>query len=79
MNRSISTISRKIKRNTDKRDSHYKQARKFANTRHKNKAIKMRETIKKYITQKLQQYRSSEQIVARLPKFQITIYLPVPY
>ena len=68
MNRSISTISREIKRNTGKRGYRYKQAHVLACDRHnnKNKAIKLTTYIKSYIMQKLHQYWSPEQIAGRL-------------
>ena len=68
MNRSTSTISREIQRNTGKKGYRYKQAHKLACMRHttKPKAIKLTNSIKTYITDKLRQYWSPEQIVGCL-------------
>lgn len=68
MNRSKSTISREIRRNTGKKGYRYQQAHMFARVRHqdKNKAIKLTSNIKSYIIEGLQQYWSPEQIAGRL-------------
>ena len=68
MNRSVSTISRELKRNTGKRNYRPKQAHEFAQQRHqkKNKATKLTSEVKNYLCEKLKEYWSPEQIVGRL-------------
>ena len=68
MDRSPSTISREIKRNTGKKGYRYKQAHGLACSRHKgkNKHIKRNPRSKMPITPKLKQYWSPEQITGRL-------------
>ena len=76
MGRSRSTISREIKRNTEGNGYRYKQAHRFAQTRHqqKPKHIKLNDELKlrlgelaaPHIQQKLALYWSPEQISGRL-------------
>ena len=68
MNRSVSTISREIIRNTGLKGYRPKQANGFSQARHqqKHKHIKLTKQVKDYITQKLKLYWSPEQIVLRL-------------
>ena len=68
MGRSRSTISREIKCNTGGNGYHYKQAHRFAQTRHeyKHKHIKLNDELKLHIQQKLNLYCSPEQISGRL-------------
>ena len=68
MNRSVSTISRELKRNTGKRNHRPKQAHEFAQQRHqkKNKATKLTSEVKNYLREKLKEYWRPEQIVGRL-------------
>ncbi|ORU91376.1 MAG: hypothetical protein A6F72_02175 [Cycloclasticus sp. symbiont of Poecilosclerida sp. N] len=68
MNRSTSTINHEIKRNTGKKSYRPKQANEFAQQRHrqKNKHIRLTAEIMGYIREKLKEYWSPEQIVARL-------------
>ncbi len=67
MGRSRSTISREIKRNTGGNGYRYKQAHRFAQTRHqqKPKHIKLNDELKFHIQQKLVLYWSPEQISGR--------------
>ena len=68
LNRSQSTISREIARNTGKRGYRHKQANELAVNRHKekDKAYKLTPTIKVLIEGYLQQDWSPEQIAGRL-------------
>ena len=68
LNRSQSTISREIARNTGKRSYRHKQANELALSRHKekDKAYKLTPTIKVLIEGYLQQDWSPEQITGRL-------------
>jgi len=68
LNRSQSTISREISRNTGKRGYRHKQATQLALNRHKekDKACKLTPTIKVLIEGYLQQDWSPEQITGRL-------------
>ena len=68
MNRSVSTISREIKRNTGRRGYRCKQAHGLACGRHssKPKAVKLTDEVKAYMIEKLKIYWSPEQIVNRL-------------
>ena len=68
MGRNKSTISRELSRNTGKRGYHHKQANRLADERHqkKNKAIKLSDSVKNYISEKLKEYWSPEQIMGRL-------------
>ena len=68
MGRSRSTISREIKRNTGGNGYRYKQAHRFAQTRHqqKPKHIKLNDELKLHIQQKIALYWSPEQISGRL-------------
>ena len=68
MCRSKSTISREIKSNTGGNGYRYKQAHRFAQTRHqqKPKHIKLNDELKLHIQQKLALYWSPEQISGRL-------------
>ena len=68
MNRDKSTISRELSRNTGKRGYRYKQADRLAYERHqkKNKAIKLTTEVTDYISEKLKEYWSPQQIVGRL-------------
>jgi IS30 family transposase len=70
LDRSQSTISREIKRNTGQRGYRHKQAGRMALERHwnKSKAIKLTDEIKDVIESKLQQEWSPEQIVGWLEK-----------
>jgi IS30 family transposase len=58
MGRNKSTISRKLSRNTGKRGYRHKQANRLAGERHqkKNKAIKLTDSVKNYISEKLKEY-----------------------
>ena len=68
MGRNKSTISRELSRNTGKRGYRHKQANRLAGERHqkKNKAIKLTDSVKNYISEKLKEYWSPEQIMGRL-------------
>jgi IS30 family transposase len=68
MDRSTSTISREIKRNTGKKGYRYQQADRLASKRHqqKNKHIKLTTEVTNYISDKLKIYWSPQQIVERL-------------
>ncbi|CAB5498270.1 Mobile element protein, partial [Bathymodiolus azoricus thioautotrophic gill symbiont] len=68
INRSKSTISRELSRNTGKKKYHHKQANRLACERHqkKNKAIRLTAEVKRYISEKLKEYWSPQQIVGRL-------------
>ncbi|SSC11334.1 Mobile element protein, partial [thiotrophic endosymbiont of Bathymodiolus puteoserpentis (Logatchev)] len=67
MGRNKSTISRELSRNTGKRGYRHKQANRLADERHqKNKAIKLTDCVKNYISEKLKEYWSPEQIMGRL-------------
>lgn len=70
LERSQSTISREIARNTGQQGYRYKQANGFAQVRHteKIKAIKMTESVKAIINHCLEQQWSPEQITGRLNK-----------
>ncbi|CAC9954409.1 hypothetical protein [uncultured Gammaproteobacteria bacterium] len=65
MGRSKLTISRELSRNTGNRGYRHKQANNLACERHqqKNKHIKLTAEIKHYISKKLKEYWSPEQIV----------------
>ncbi len=56
--RNKSTISRELSRNTGKRGYRHKQANRLADERHqkKNKAIKLTDCVKNYISEKLKEY-----------------------
>jgi IS30 family transposase len=58
MGRNKSTISRELSRNTGKRGYRHKQANRLADERHqkKNKAIKLTDSVKNYISDKLKAY-----------------------
>ena len=68
IDRSHTTISREITRNTGNRGYRYKQAQNRATARHesKEKAVKMNDTLKSKITIYLEQDWSPEQISGRL-------------
>lgn len=68
LNRSQSTISREINRNTGKRGYRHKQAQRFTSGRHenKNKSVKLTPELKKVINKCLQLDYSPEQISGRL-------------
>jgi IS30 family transposase len=70
LGRSLSTISREIKRNTGKRGYQYKQANRFANERHKMKPkkIKLTDEIKELIKEKIKDDWSPEQIAGTFKK-----------
>ena len=68
MDRNKSTISRELSRNTGKRGYRHKQANRLADERHqeKNKVIKLTDSVKNHISEKLKEYWSPEQIMGRL-------------
>jgi IS30 family transposase len=68
MGRNKGTLSRELKRNTGQRGYRYSQADSFAKQRHadKPKAKKMVGELKTYVTERLQQHWSPEQISGRL-------------
>lgn len=68
LNRSQSTISRELLRNTGKRGYRYKQAGRLAQNRHqaKEKSVKLTDEIKLMVDDYLKQDWSPEQIVGRL-------------
>ena len=68
MDRSVSTISREIKRNSGQRGYRHNQAQEFASYRHKEKKkhIKVTDEITRYIREKLKLLWSPEQIGGRL-------------
>ena len=68
MNRSKSTISREIQRNTGQRGYRYQQAHRFAQQRHadKPKYTKITEELMSYVDERLQEHWSPEQISGRL-------------
>jgi len=70
LNRSTSTLSRELSRNTGKRGYRYKQANDKAIMRHKEKPkkVKLSDDIKALITTYLKQDWSPEQIAGRLKK-----------
>lgn len=70
MNRSKSTISREIRRNTGQRGYRYQQANRLAQQRHadKPKFKKMTEELTAYIDKRLQEHWSPEQIGGRLKR-----------
>jgi IS30 family transposase len=53
-----STISRELSRNTGKRGYRHTQANRLADERHqkKNKAIKLTDSVKNYISERLKEY-----------------------
>jgi IS30 family transposase len=61
----IFAIAFSIFRNTGKRGYRHKQANRLADERHqeKNKAIKLTDSVKNYISEKLKEYWSPEQIM----------------
>jgi IS30 family transposase len=63
----LSFITRELSRNTGKRGYRHKQANRLADERHqkKNKAIKLTDSVKNYISEKLKEYWSPEQIMGR--------------
>ena len=68
MGRHHATLNREIARNTGERGYRYKQAQRFAETRHKTKpkARKWNTELKAYVTDKIKQRWSPEQISGRL-------------
>ena len=70
LNRSHTTITREIDRNTGGRGYRYLQAHAFAGQRHgaKNKATKLNDSIKKLITKYIKLDWSPEQVCGRLSK-----------
>ncbi len=68
MGRSVSTISREIKRNTGKKGYRYQQAGRFAHASHqtKNKHIKLTPQVIRYVKDNLKQYWCPEQVANRL-------------
>ncbi len=74
LHRSVSTISREIKRNKGKRGYKHKQAQRNAEERHKQKAkaFKLTEAVKELINKHLKEGWSPEQIAGRLKREGIT-------
>lgn len=68
MGRSHTTLSRELQRNTGQKGYRYHQAQHLADHRHqrKAKAVKLTETVRAYIHEKLQARWSPEQICGRL-------------
>ena len=68
MGRNKSTISRELSRNIGKKGYRYKQADRLACERHqkKNKQLKLTTEVTDYISEKLKEYWSPQQIIGRL-------------
>lgn len=68
MGRSHTTLSRELKRNIGQKGYRYQQAQRLAERRHqeKPKAVKLTETVRMYLHEKLQAWWSPEQIRGRL-------------
>ncbi len=78
MGRNLSTIGRELRRNVGQRGYRYQQANRIAMSRHteKMKASKLSEEVVSYITQKLMQRWSPEQISGRLKRDRRTSLSP---
>lgn len=78
MGREPATIGRELRRNTGKRGYRYQQANCMAMSRHteKPKATKLTEELEEYMTQKLTQRWSPEQISGRLKRDKETSLSP---